>query len=200
VLPNWLVFVAVALRLCGGLAYVYDIVAKNARPNPITWFSWSLAGLVAFTAQLAEGVGIQSLTTLAIGLSPLAIFIASLAKSRDASSFTATNIVCGILAVTGIVLWVVTDNPILAIVFSILGDIAGGVPTITKAFNRPDSEPKKPYLFTMASMVITTLTIDHWVFAAYAFPIYIFCINFLILALAYSKIGLRYRACTGMAK
>jgi hypothetical protein len=192
-LPAWFIFVAAGLRLSGAAAYVYDIFTKGARPNPITWFAWSLAGLTTFAAQMAEGVGLPALATLAVGISPLAIFVATLMRGRDGSSFTPANILCGLLAITGIILWVITDDPILAIVFGILGDIFGGIPTITKAFKRPRSEPKKPYILSMAAMTITTLTITHWNFATYAFPIYIFCINAVILFLVWTKIGLRWQ-------
>jgi hypothetical protein len=190
-LPIWFVYVAVSLRLAGGLAYVYDIAKKGAKPNPITWFTWSLAGLITFAAQLAEGVGISALATLAIGVSPLVIFSAAMIKGRDASSFSPVNLICGLLAILGIMLWAITDNPNLAIIFSIIGDIFGGIPTITKVFRRPTSEPKKPYLLTMMAMLLVVLTIDHWNFATYAFPIYIFCINAIIFFLALTKIGLR---------
>jgi hypothetical protein len=191
VLSIGLILVAAGLRLASGIAYVFDILRGRARPNPITWFCWGLTASITLAAQIAEGVGIQALVTFAIALGPMAIFVVSILRSRDASSFTPANVTCGALALVGIVLWQLTDDPILAIALSILADIFGGIPTIVKAFKDPASEPTFPYLLTMASMALTVTTISHWQFATYAFPIYIFGINLVVFVLAWSKIGKR---------
>jgi hypothetical protein len=81
------------------------------------------------------------------------------------------------LAGVGILLWQITNDPVLAIVFSIAADILASLPTIRKAYYDPDSEYEYPYLLSAISMVITLLTIKSWAFTTYAFPLYMLVIN-----------------------
>ncbi len=179
------------LRLLGGAYYVVRTAQGKAVPNPITWLCWFITPSIAAAAQWNAGVGLQALMTLTLALGPLAIFITSMIKGHNAAQFTRFNIACGLLALAGIVLWQLTSNPVLAILFCILADIFGGIPTVVKAYKDPKSEPILPYLMTTSALIITVLTIKSWTIEEAVFPIYIFCINALILTLAGSKIGQR---------
>lgn len=190
-LPAEWIIGAVTIRLLAGSSYIWAVLRGHAKPNPITWFFWGLTPLIAFAAQLHEQVGAAAWMTLALALGPICIFILSLFKSLSASHFTPSTLACSILAVAGIILWQITDNPMLAIIFSIAADIFGSIPTVIKAYRQPHSEYELAYLLSMASMVLTLCTLDEWVFTAYAFPLYIFGINLVIFCLAWSKIGLR---------
>jgi hypothetical protein len=193
-LPHWIIFVAISLRLGAGAGYIASIVKGETRPNPITWFFWGITPLIAGIGQLQQGVGISTLMTFALGVGPLLIFGISLAKGRAAIAFNIFNVTCGLLALLGIILWQLTHNPQLAILFSIAADICGGLPTVRKAFLRPGSEPALPYLISMTSMTLTVFTIQHWTFANCAFPLYIFMINAVIFSLVVSRVGRRLKA------
>lgn len=192
-LPAWIIIIAVVLRLVSGATYALAVVKGRAKPNPVTWFFWALTPMIVFVAQMVEQVGWDSATTLALGLSPLIIFIISLKNNWNRSHFTPSTLACAVLAAIGIVLWRITDDPNLAIAFSILADIFGSIPTVLKAYKQPKSEVATPYLLSMASMVITLLAITEWSMASAAFPIYIFLINFVIFSLTKFELGLRKR-------
>lgn len=184
-LPAWFVIFAVTLRLFSGASYAWAVITKRARPNPITWFFWSLTPMIAFPAQLIQHVGWSAATTLALGIGPLAVFILSLKHNLTRAHFTPSTIACGVLAAIGIVLWVTTSNPTLAIVFSILADIAGSVPTVLKAYHDPNGEFFPAYIISIVSMAITISTLQYFTFANFAFPAYIFAINLVIFAAGY---------------
>ena len=181
-LPSWLIFVAAAIRLSSGGRYIFDIFKGKARPNPISWFCWGLAPLIAAVAQIMSGVGSVAVVTLALGIGPMTVFIVSLFKSRDRTHFTTSNIACGILALVGIVLWYISTNPLMAISFSIFADFAGAIPTVRKCYSDPSSEPFVPYMLSIIAMALTFLTIKHWTYANFAYPVYITMINTIILS------------------
>lgn len=186
---EFLIF-AVMLRILAGLDYLLATLKGDARPNPVTWLCWGLAPLVAFLAQLQKTIEPTAWVTLALSAGPLLIFVVSVTKGRrwKVSKF---DIMCGGSAAIGIVLWQITSNPALALIFGIFADIAGGVPTIRKAYSAPQSEKAVPYLLSMASMCVTLLTIQDWRFVNYAFPVYILMINTLIYTLVATQIGVR---------
>ncbi|HVI69593.1 MAG TPA: hypothetical protein VM581_03990 [Magnetospirillaceae bacterium] len=179
-LPAWIVICAALLRLLSGATYALAVVRDRAKPNPITWFFWALTPTIVFFAQLFEGVSWGLFTTFALGFGPFVVFILSLRRNWNRSHFTPSTIVCGIFATLGVLLWLTTNNPTLAITFSILADIFGSIPTIIKIWHNPASEYAPAYFITMISVSLTLLTITEWTFAQYAFPVYILVINIVI--------------------
>ncbi len=81
------VFVGVFFQSIGGLSYLIDTVRGKIKPNKVSWFMWSLAPLIAFAAEVKQGVGIQSLTTFIVGFVPLIIFIASFVNKRSNKNY-----------------------------------------------------------------------------------------------------------------
>lgn len=189
-LPEWFVVFAVAMRLASGATYAKAVLSRRTQPNPVTWFFWALTPIIVFCAQLfhLETVGWGIATTVALGLSPLIVFVLSLRHNLHRSHFTPATIACGILAACGIVLWLNTNDPTLAIIFSIAADAFASIPTVIKAWRNPTSEYLPAYLITIASVIITLLTITTWTFASYAFPIYIFAINLIIFTAGFLSV------------
>ena len=183
-LPAWFTVFSIAIRLIGGAQYAWGVVVGKARPNPITWFLWGLTPLIAFFAQLQNGLNAQALVLLALATSPLIISALAVIKYGVREHFTPFSIVCGVLALVGIVLWQVTSIPELAIVFSIVADIFATLPTLQKAYRNPASEYAWPYMMSVISMAITLLTIRDWIFLVYAFPLYMMLVNVALFAVA----------------
>ena len=76
------VFVGFGLSLIGGASYLFATIKGIAKPNKVTWFLWALAPLIAFWAQIQQGVGLQSLMTFVVGFNPLLIFLASFVNKK----------------------------------------------------------------------------------------------------------------------
>lgn len=143
--------------------------------------------MVAFSAQVDDGAGVQALVTFVLGLSPLVIFCIALTKDRLRSHLTPFTNICAGFTIVGIFLWQITDNANLAITFSIFADIAASMPTLLKSYRDPHSEYAFPYLLSVISMVITLLTITHWSYSTYAFPLYMLVINIVLFGFAHVK-------------
>ncbi|MDE2590588.1 MAG: hypothetical protein KGL95_13095, partial [Patescibacteria group bacterium] len=78
----YFIFVGVALSLYGGINYFLDTIQGKVQPNKLSWFLWALAPLIAFSAELQQGVGLQSLMTFIVGFNPLIIFIGSFVNKK----------------------------------------------------------------------------------------------------------------------
>jgi len=183
-LPAWFIVFSIGIRIFGGGQYAWGVIKGKARPNPITWFLWGLTAMIAFAAQLQEGVGIQALVTFVLGLSPLVVCAIAVTRNGLSAHLTPFTISCAISALIGIVLWRITNNPELAITFSIIADSFAGLPTLFKAYKDPSSEYSQPYLLSIVSMVILLLTLTSWTYVSSAFPIYMLVSNIFLLAFA----------------
>lgn len=174
----------------GSIGYFADTIKGKVKPNRVTWFIWSLAPLIAFIAQLREGVGIhQSLLTFMVGFIPLIIFIASFINKKAFWKIGKLDLVCGFLSFVGLFLWYITGTGIIAIFFSILVDALAAFPTIIKSYKFPETENYFLYFANAISAAITLLTVKIWNFETFSFPLYIFLLTSLLAILIKFKIG-----------
>lgn len=170
------VYAGALISFSGGLSYLVATLRGRVQPNRVTWFLWSLAPLIAFAAEARQGVGLPALMTFMVGFSPLLVFLASFVSRTAQWPVGRFDLLCGLLSLSGLVLWLVTKVGDIAILFSILADALAAVPTLTKAFRRPESENAYAFAAMAAGAAITLLTVNVWNFATYGFPLYILAI------------------------
>lgn len=183
------VYVGFIIGFLGGLSYLVDTLRGRVKPNRVSWFLWAVAPLIAFFAELKQGVGIQALMTFSVGFNPLLIFIASFVNKKSQWKLTRFDISCGILSVFGILLWYLSKNADVAIFFSILADGLAALPTIVKSYKEPETENYWAFLAGAVNSGITLLVIREWNFAHFGFPVYIFAVCILLTILIKYKLG-----------
>jgi hypothetical protein len=189
--PN-LVIVGVVVQIIGAWGYFVDTIRGKVQPNRVSWLLWTIAPLVAFAAEIQQGVGIQSLTTFVVGFVPLLIFSASFVNRKAEWKLSRFDLACGFLSIIGLIVWSITRTGNLAIVFSILADGFAAVPTIVKSFKEPESENHLPYTAGVVNSAIGVLAIQRWDFQSYAFPIYLLLVSSVIAALIKFQLGKRF--------
>ena len=183
------VIVGVIINFIGSISYLVDTIKGKVKPNRVTWFIWALAPFIAFSAEIKQGVGLQSLMTFMVGFNPSLIFLASFINKKAIWKLKRSDLVCGIISLIGLFLWYITKIGNIAILFSIFSDALAGIPTIVKAYKFPETENYLGFLSAAISAVITMLTIKVWNFEHYGFPLYIFLICSLLFSLIKFKLG-----------
>ena len=183
------IILGAVLSFIGHISYITDTVSGKAKPNRITWFLWALIPMIAFSAEINEGVGLASLMTFMVGFGPLLIFGASFINKKSYWEIKPLDIFCGILSLFGVLLWMITKSGNLAILFSILADGSAAVPTVIKAYHFPETENYMVFFLSGINALITLLAISGWNFAYFAFPIYIFLICLTMVLLVRFRIG-----------
>lgn len=178
----------------GNISYLIATIKGRVKPNRVSFLLWSLAPLIAFVAELQQGVGLQSLMTFIVGFLPLTVFIASFLNKNARWKLTRFDLTCGVLSLVGLLLWYITASGNVAIVFSILADALAALPTIVKAFNFPETESAWPYFSSTLSAAITLLTVKVWDLANAGFPLYILIVTLVITVLVWFKVGRIFRA------
>jgi len=134
-------------------------------------------------------VRLVSLLTFVVGFGPLIIFIATFVNKKAYWKIRKLDIFCGILSLFGLLLWSVTKNGNLAIIFSVFADGAAGIPTIIKAYNIPESESYQIYQLLAINAIITLLAIKTWNFAHFGFPLYILLLCLIMISLVKFRQG-----------
>ena len=155
------VFLGSVIFALGSVPYFLDTIKGKVKPNRVTWFIWSIAPLIAFSAQIKEGVGIhQSLLTFTVGFVPLVIFIASFVNKKSYWQLGRLDLSCGALSLIGLVLWIATENWVI-------------------------------YFAASISALITLFTIKVWDFETFAFSLYIFLLTLMLSGLIKFRLGQR---------
>lgn len=183
------VIFAALLNLWGSLGYANLTLKGKVKPNRVTFSLWALAPLVAFGAQIGEGVGLQSLMTFMVGFGPLLVLIASFLNKESYWQLKKFDYICGGLSIIGLGLWAITGEGNLAIFFAILADGLAALPTVVKSYIAPKTENWFLYFLAVISAIITLLTIDKWTFAYWGFPVYILAICIVITILVKFELG-----------
>jgi hypothetical protein len=176
-LPESFAIIGAIIGSLGGLYYLYETIVGRTQPNRITWLLWGIFPMVIFVAQRAQGVEGLSWTSFVAGFMPLLIVAASF-LNKDAywrSEPRDYYLMAG--AIIGIVLWAITDDPNLALLFALLADMLAGVPTLIKSYRHPRSESWIAYAISTFGFGISFLAVQTYNFENTAFVAYLFAMN-----------------------
>jgi len=143
--------------------YIRDMFRGITKPHPMTWFVWALINIVAFFAQVAGGGGPGAWVSGVVAFECFVIALFSL--SRGEKRMVALDWWCFAGALTGLILWQVTDDPLAAIILVTLTDALASVPTFRKSYLRPYEETLSSYflgtlrsLFALPALGVFSLT------------------------------------------
>jgi hypothetical protein len=178
---EFLVLIAASATLIAAVAYVRSMFKGQTKPNRVTWLMWTIAPFTAAFAAFSSGVTWAAVPVLMSGLSPFLILLASFLNKRAYWKLSAFDYVCGALSALALVLWYVTENPNVAIVFAIFSDALAATPTLRKAWRTPESEFSWPFVVGVFSPMTSFLVAPSWAFSEIAFPAYLVAINILLV-------------------
>jgi hypothetical protein len=183
-LPEYFAIIGAVIASLGGFYYLYETITGRAQPNRITWLLWGIFPMIIFVAQRAQGVEGLSWTSFAAGFTPLLIVAASFFNKRAYWKSEPRDYYLMAAAVVGIILWAITDNPNLAILFSLLADMLAGIPTLIKSYKHPHTESWIAFGISTFGFGISFLSIQTYDFQNTAFVAYLFLMNgaFAVLA------------------
>ena len=187
------IIVGTLIGAVGSVAYLIKTVKGKVKPNRVTFLMWSIAPMIAFFAQIKQGVGLESLMTFSTGFLPFTVFIATFTNKQAVWKLTAFDLICGILSVLGLVLWMITKVGNVAIFFSIVADALAAIPTLVKAYKYPDTEMAWPWIATVFGVILTMLTLSTFTFANCGFILYVLVLNTMIYILVQFRLGERLK-------
>lgn len=183
-LPEYFAVIGALIASIGGFVYLYATIRGVVQPNRISWLLWGIFPMLAFVAQRAQGVDNLSWVSFIAGALALLTVAASFFNKAAYWKTAPVDYVCMVFALLGILLWAVTKNPNIAILFSILADFFAGLPTLRKAFLYPETESWSAYTVNAVGYMVSILAIHIWTFENYAFVGYLVIMNSILAALA----------------
>lgn len=137
--------IAAVLAFIGNVPYLIDVIKQKVKPHPYTWFVWTIVSCIVFFGQLAKGAGVGAIPTAAAEIFTIIIFLFSLRYGFK--HITRTDTFFLIIALLGIIPWILTKDPTISVIIAVSIDFIGFIPTLRKTWQQPKTEA--PLLYGM---------------------------------------------------
>lgn len=183
-----LVIVSTLISFSGAYVYVHDTLRGTTKPNRVSYAMFALAPLIGTAAALSAHADLWvTVRTFIGGFVPLVVLIVSFINPNSYWKLTLFDFICGVFSVVALILWLVIDQPAIAVLFAALADGFATIPTIKKSWTNPETESGFSYLMYMLSTLIILPAIPVWNLQNSAFQIYLLMANIIILFAIYRK-------------
>lgn len=186
-IPEYFAVIGAVIASLGGLYYLYETIRGKSKPNRVTWLLWGVFPMITFVAQRAQGVEGVSWASFVAGFTPFLIVGASFLNRKAYWLSKPVDYICMAVGLAGIGLWAITNNPNLAILFSIAADMSAGIPTVNKSYKHPETESWIAYAISTIGFGIGLLAVPAWTFENYAFLAYLVAMNGVLAMLSSRK-------------
>jgi hypothetical protein len=128
--------------------YVRDTVSGATRPHRGTWLIWGVLAVVACVSQRADGASWSLALTGSQAVLTALVFV--LAIRHGEGGLTRIDLSLMSVASAGVVGWLITHDPVIAVACVIVADVAAAAMMTPKAYRDPHSETLT--MFALASV------------------------------------------------
>lgn len=163
---GWL---SVIIGIVSFLPYFRDIYLGRTKPHPFSWLIWGLLDSTVFVAQVLKGAGAGSWAT---GVTLVFTFIiAGVSFQKGEKRITALDWGCLVGGLLGVTAWILTNDPLLAVILVTITNAAAMIPTLRKSYVRPHEETLSMYALAVlkwipALFAMESFTPTNWLFPA----------------------------------
>lgn len=176
-------FIAISsiLALISPLIYAQSIVKGKVKPHRTTRLVLLIITTLATASLFVQG---NTVAVWLAGVSMLqSIVIFTLSIKRGMGGWSPIDLLCLAIALIGIILWKTTNNPEVALVASLVADFTGMIPAIIKTYHFPETEDWRFFGLDTLAGLFTIMAVSTRTWQEYAFPLYIFLINTVMVCL-----------------
>lgn len=176
--------IGIVLTFVMFVPYIRSIREGRTRPHVFSWIIWGLGTFVVFLAQLAGKGGVGAWPIGVSGI--ISAYIAVLAyRRRTDQSITPSDWLFFGAALAALPCWLLTSNPLWAVLILTGVDLAGFAPTFRAAYGRPRDERTGFYLLGALRNGVAILALEHYSLTTVLFPaaVGVACLIFVAMVL-----------------
>ena len=171
------------LIIVGYIPYINGILRKKTTPAKATWIIWAFLDIIILAGMYTANAMNNQILASCVGAS----IVSLLSFKYGIPGWTKTDKLCMSMAVVGIVLWKIFENPILGIMVSLIVIFLGSVPTFISALENPSRENKTTWIIFFISCVCALIAIPHWTLEDAAQPIIFFIIELIMVYILFCR-------------
>lgn len=185
------------LSTISGLVFIFAffpyskaIVKKETSPRKATWLVWAAGDIIILIGMIAKGTISGLMVGAVIGAT--SIFLLSLKFGEP--GWTKRDKICITLSALAITLWIYFGESNIGIALSLLALYIAAWPTYVSAWEKPENEDKRGWIFFNLANFFALVAIPHLTFADMAAPIVFTAIDLPMLFLLFIRPRLQKRA------
>ena len=163
------------ISIVGIIPYCLDIIRHKTKPNLVSWITWTLLTGIAMAAQISAGEYRAAWFTGGATIATGSVVILGLWHGYV--KYTQFDIVCQMLAVVGIILWQIFNDPLIALYMSIAVDLIGLLPTLRHSWQKPYEETWQTFFIGAIAAIFAFIALDTFNQTTLLYPIYILLAN-----------------------
>lgn len=182
---------AVIIGIIAYVPYFRDIFKRKTKPHLFTWLTWSFIVGIAFFAQIKEGAGYGAWVTGITAFICIAIAIASFHYGEK--KIKKIDWLYLILAISGLLGWKFTNNPLIAVIMVTLADTFAFAPTLRKGYEKPHEETISTWALNSLKFFISLIALESYSLTTFLYPATLVVTNgsLAIILLVRRKIGVK---------
>jgi hypothetical protein len=161
--------------------YILTTLQGKTRPNRATWSIWLILSLVLSAIYYTSGEFNTIWLPVCGAIGQIIIVILSIKYGEG--GFSRFDRLCILGVGISLFLWWQFSSPAIALLFNILIDFLGALPTIKKSYYEPETENILTWSLYLVASTLNLLAIENWSLKLSVFPLYIFCVNVIIVTL-----------------
>lgn len=179
---QYVVILWAIVSLFGIFFYLKETIKGNTKPNRVSRLMRSIAPMIATWAALSDGIHRAALPVFMSWFGPFLIFLASFVNKKAYWKHERFDYICGISSALALILWRLTKEPAIAIIFAIISDAFAAIPTLIKWRKYPETESVAAFLWWLFSASTSFFALKVFSFTELAFPIYLVIIDILLIS------------------
>ena len=173
--------VSILIVVATSVVYFRQMFQGRIKPHSFSWIIWGLTTGIAAGARTGGGVDAGAWGQWAAAGS--CMICGLLALKYGEKHITRGDIVAFTAALAAIPAWIVTDNPLIAVIIVTGIDGVGYYPTIRKSYRRPHEEAMYNYVVGNVIHVLSLAATEEYTVTNTLFQIVLLVINTLLVGM-----------------
>ncbi len=178
------------LEVLGVVPYWLAAWQGKAKPNIVSWFTWTLLTLIVSSAAFASNDWHVGAVVLGNALGTGSIVVLGFWKGY--ARLTRFDAICQIAAIAGLLSWPVLHTVLPAVLVSTGIDAVALLPTLRHAWQRPAEEAWVTYALQSAGSGCALAATGLHASTAIIYPAYLFAADGLVAAVAVGRRHVRH--------
>ncbi|GAB4523919.1 MAG: hypothetical protein Tsb0014_01950 [Pleurocapsa sp.] len=161
--------------LLGFLPYIITTLQGKTKPNRASWWIWGILGVILGITYYYSGATTTIWVPICYAICQLITAVLSLKYGEG--GWTRLDKIC--LAGSGIslILWWVFNSPTIALLFTLIIDLLGALPTVIKSYSEPEQESCFSWTIFLIANTLNLIALEEWSIALAAYPFYLFYLS-----------------------
>ncbi len=173
------------VNLIAYFPYLMSILRGETKPSKVTWWVWSTLEIMMTASYIMSGA--ESTKWLPIASCAGMILTAILSIWYGKKGWSNIDSICLAGSIIGIVVWILSGVPIIALVCFLVVDLLALIPTCVKSWKNPKEEDLFAWIITLLSGFINLFAVEFWNFSIGIFPVYSIFIYIVVVAILIYK-------------